>query len=152
MDIGFGGDPIVDEAMCLDRYPGHPGRHCGEVCKPTHLVGDAANLLWFRDGVLDYVFSSHVLEDFDDTAAVLVEWCRVLRPGGMLVLFLPDQKTYAKFCEDAGQQSNQAHKHAEFSLEWVRQRLPSNMEVVHAAFPVDYNPYSFEFVAQKQSP
>ena len=45
----------------------------------SSLVPKAKDLYWFRDGVLDYVYSSHLLEDYVDTEAVLREWLRVLR-------------------------------------------------------------------------
>jgi predicted SAM-dependent methyltransferase len=46
----------------------------------------------FDDGVAELIYSSHVLEYFDRAEAlrVLEEWKRVLRPGGVLRLAVPD--------------------------------------------------------------
>lgn len=151
LDIGFGGVPMVAHAICLDREEGHPHRAVFPDIWPTHLVGDATNLHWFKDGVLDWVASSHTLEDFEDTAGVLAEWCRVLKPGGNLVLFLPDQKTYVQHCASVNSLPNQAHKHAHFSLDYVKSCLPTNMRVIYEMWPVPNNPYSFDLVAQKQT-
>ena len=93
--------------------------------------------------------SSHVLEDFDDTSAVLREWFRVLRPGGKLVLFLPDQATYVAYCLANHALPNQAHKHAEFGLDFIKARLPEGGRIIHELFPVDGNPYSFDLVYEK---
>jgi len=53
--------------------------------------GDAYAL---PDGVFDYVLSSHCLEHLSDPVAALEHWKTRLRPGGVLVLYLPhpDQK------------------------------------------------------------
>jgi predicted SAM-dependent methyltransferase len=56
-------------------------------------VGDAHDLSRFTDGTFAEVYASHVLEHFDycaETAVVLREWHRVLRPGGTLYVSVPD--------------------------------------------------------------
>ena len=104
VDLGFGGDPINEAAIRVDLP--QPYAHTGSL--PVQLPGDASRLPWFRDGVLDYVYSSHLLEDFDDTKAVLSEWLRVLKPGGRLVLFCPDERVFREYCRRTGQP---AHGH-----------------------------------------
>jgi hypothetical protein len=73
----------------------------------------------------------------------------VIKLGGYLVLFLPDQAAYETHCKEHRLTPNGEHKHKDFSLAYVRKNLPSFMEVTRVAFPVDYNAYSFEFVARK---
>jgi SAM-dependent methyltransferase len=41
------------------------------------------------DQTLDYVFSSHCLEHLTHWPEALAEWLRVLKPGGILYLYLP---------------------------------------------------------------
>lgn len=150
IDIGAGGSPILPSAISIDREEGQRA-NVGEC--PIHLVGDAERLNWFADGALDFVYSSHCLEDFRDTKIVLKEWMRVLKYGGLLVLFLPDQATYEKHCAEYNTVPNQAHVHKNFSLEYVKQCLMDigvkPNDIVHAQFPVAYNPYSFEIVVRK---
>lgn len=145
LDIGPGGDPIVPGAVRVDLPS--PYSHVGGL--PPQLCGDASRLPWFRDECLDYVFSSHVLEDFDDPAAVLREWLRVVRPGGLLILYCPDEQTFREHCRRTGQPYNPHHKHAHFSLAWVKEilALQGGAEIVHEANLVDV--YSWELVIRK---
>src|SRR5699024_988995 len=39
----------------------------------------------FRDGTVDFVFASHVIEHFPDPIAALEEWCRVARDRVVIV-------------------------------------------------------------------
>lgn len=149
LDLGFGGDPILPSSICIDRAEDHASRSKCENPSPTHITGDIWNLEWFKDGSLDYVFSSHALEDAEDTRAVISEWMRVLKPGGHLVLFLPDQKTYEEDCRRRDYPPNKAHIHADFSLKFVKDRLPFKSRVVHEEWPFPGNPYSFAIVVKK---
>ena len=149
LDVGYGGDPILPSAITVDWLV--PAAQVGN--HPLNLGGDAMSLYWFNDDVLDYVFSSHCLEDFKDTESVLREWIRVVKPGGYLVLFLPDEQVYRKHCATTGQPYNCAHKIDDFSLSYVKHILLNeigNVEIVHENPLVDV--YSFELVARKQAP
>lgn len=148
LDLGHGGSAIVNHAICIDRRQDDP-RRSNVGTDPTHIIGDVFAPLPFKDNTLDFVFSSHCLEDAGDTAGVLAEWCRVLKPGGYLVLFLPDQKTYEGHALSNDYSPNQAHIHKDFSLAFVKARMPNGIVIEHERFPVDYNPYSFELVCQK---
>src|SRR5947209_9541505 len=52
------------------------------------IVADAAAIP-AADAKYDFVFSSHCLEHVPNTIRTLMEWGRILRPGGALVLILP---------------------------------------------------------------
>ncbi len=145
IDIGAGGDPIVPTAIVVDL----PTPYTVVGKSSVQLGGDARDLRWFKDGVLDYVFSSHVLEDFEETTAVLAEWLRVLKPGGRLIIYCPDQVKYADFCQRKGCPTNPHHVYADFSLAFVLNRLPASVPVeqLHADPSVD--DYSWELVLRK---
>jgi len=152
LDVGFGCCPVVPHAICMDRAEGHVDRGLIVADFPTHLVGDARHLYWFADGVLDAVSSSHCLEDFtlEETVPVLAEWLRVIKPGGYLCLFLPDQKTYVAYCNSRNELPNGSHKIADFNIDYVKgclAQLP--VEIVEAVWPFPGNPYSFAIVARK---
>lgn len=116
-DIGFGGDPITDAAVRIDFAT--PYATTGKA--PVQLGGDCRNLKWFRDNVLDFVYSSHVLEDFPEgeTGNVLREWVRVLKKGGRLILLLPDQQRYLAHCRRENQPVNPHHAIGHFSAEYI---------------------------------
>lgn len=147
VDLGFGGDPIVPHAIRVDMV--RPYTDVGS--ESVQLGGDAARLPWFTDGALDFVYSSHLLEDFDDTETVLREWLRVLRVGGRLIIFCPDEQAFRAHCARTGQPYNQHHKHETFSLAFAKELLAriGGTRVVHEVPLVDI--YSWELVAEKTS-
>jgi len=62
-------------------------------------VGHAADLRRFPDALFVAIYSSHVLEHMDytgDLQAGLREWRRVLAPGGLLYVSVPDLAVLAK--------------------------------------------------------
>ena len=142
IDIGAGGDPITETAIRIDLAV--PYTRVG--FSQAQLIGNGANLRWFADGCLDYVYSSHLLEDFKDTQVVLKEWCRVLRQRGRLVLFCPDEQAYRKHCADTGEGYNTHHKHEDFSLAKVKAML-GDMNILHEIALIDN--YSWDLVAEK---
>ena len=147
LDIGFGGDPIVPHAICMDL----PQPYAGYRNHPQHLHGDARNLWWFTDNCLDFVYSSHVLEDFEDTAAILDEWLRVCKVGGLLVLYLPDEQLYRDYCRRQGNPPNAHHIHDDFGLDFVKRILQQrcDVQVVHEESPSGI--YNLELVVRKTS-
>jgi len=115
IDIGFGGDPICEDVITFDRDISHPSyAHVGKNSRPD-FIGDANNLSMFEDESFDYVYSSHCIEDFEDTKSVLVEWIRILKPYGNLCLLFPDEQRYweVSACR------NTNHKHTNMGLSFM---------------------------------
>lgn len=61
-------------------------------------VATIDNLSFIQDSSVDLIYNCHVLEHFKrrDVERVLREWHRVLKPGGVLRVSVPD---FAKLCE-----------------------------------------------------
>lgn len=81
--LHIGGQQVREGWEILDARPGPIVNH----------VGDAADLSRFADGAFAEIYASHVLEHFDYKDALLAtlkEWFRVLEPGGVLRLSVPD--------------------------------------------------------------
>jgi SAM-dependent methyltransferase len=56
------------------------------------VVDDGARLASFAEASLDFVVANHVLEHVEDPIDALEHQLRVLRPGGVLYLTLPDAR------------------------------------------------------------
>ncbi|MBS0630853.1 MAG: methyltransferase domain-containing protein [Verrucomicrobia bacterium] len=156
IDIGFGGDPINASAIRMDLPS--PYAYTGD--NPVQLGGDCRHLKWIADNSLDYAYSSHVLEDFDrtETEAVLREWIRVVRPGGLVVLLLPDQVRYVEDCRKRGEVSadgivgNPHHSIADFSMRYVLE-VAARIGGVEKHHAIDQlGAYSFLLVLKKSAP
>lgn len=58
--------------------------------------GDAQLLAGVADGSYDFVHASHCLEHMVDARVALANWIRVTRPGGYLVIMVPDEDMYER--------------------------------------------------------
>ena len=70
-----------------------------------HIVRqDLTKPLPFADGSVDAVYSSHFFEHiyYSDAEAILKECFRVLKPGGVLRLALPDGEAWARELIESG--------------------------------------------------
>ena len=71
-------------------------RSMGEEPTPIDLKGHGASIP-VADNSQDFVLSSHVLEHIPDPISAFVEWQRVIRPGGYVVMIVPQPD--ALFCD-----------------------------------------------------
>lgn len=146
VDIGSGGDPVVPHAISVDLPD--PYTRVGDA--PIQWRGDGTALP-FMGGSLDFVYASHLLEDFADWMPALTEWTRVLKSGGHLVILLPDRERWAAAL-GRGQPPNLAHKHegsvGELSTYCERFGLEPILD--NYAAPEDPNEYTLIFVARKK--
>ena len=77
LDIGCGPDPVRPDARPFDL-----------------LDGDANDITRFIHEDFDYVYSSHCLEHMRDPRTALADWWTLVRPGGFLILVVPDEDLY----------------------------------------------------------
>jgi predicted SAM-dependent methyltransferase len=66
-------------------------------------VGDARDLRRFDDGAFDAIYASHVVEHLDykdELVVTLSGWRRVLAPGGVLYVSVPDLEALARLFLD----------------------------------------------------
>ena len=76
---------------------GYPHRH-------VHFVNHIDRLKMFMDDSVDLIYASHCLEHFKyrEIDRVLSEWIRVLKPGGVLRLSVPDFDKLLAIYSDTG--------------------------------------------------
>ena len=95
LDLGCGKEKLFDTEFCTGLDSGRDNELFGHVIN-ANIKQDVRNLAQFASGQQDYIFSSHVLEHipYAEVPGVLREWMRVLKTGGRLILYLPDDKQY----------------------------------------------------------
>jgi len=150
VDIGSGGDPVVHWAISLDLAPEAYAKYNADKppAHPIHIHCDC-RMLPFKDETLDWVYSSHLLEDFWPWKSILNEWKRVIKPGGKIIILIPDKELWTEAVIN-GQPPNCAHQHegkvgelTPFFFGWkIIRDSRTNL------FPGDY---SILFIAQKPS-
>ena len=59
---------------------------------PVDRVDNGETLATFDDECLDFIINSHMIEHTEDPISALNNWLRVLRPGGILYLVVPDMR------------------------------------------------------------
>lgn len=107
LDLGCGPFKTFPHFIGVDN--GHHDAQFGWKHKADIIVPTCENLDIFADGSCDMVFSSHLLEHIapDNVPKTLSEWCRVIKKGGHLILYVPDEDEYPKVGEDG---ANPDHK------------------------------------------
>lgn len=79
IDIGHGGDPVT------------PTVHGWEI-----EDGDAHSMPGVSDATYDFVYSSHSLEHMNDPETAVRRWWQILKPGGYLIISVPDRDLFEK--------------------------------------------------------
>ena len=81
IDIGCGDDPVTPDCRHWDREQ-----------------GDAQLLPGVQSAQFDWIYSSHCLEHLVDPAAALQRWWEALKPGGAMLIVVPDEDLYEQGC------------------------------------------------------
>jgi len=77
-------------------------RSRGDCLQWDREHGDAQELPGVPAEQFDWVYSSHCLEHLPDPHAALRRWWEVLKPGGWLLLVVPDEDLYEQGCWPSG--------------------------------------------------
>lgn len=87
VEIGAFKTPIDGiKPIYVDKFHEFAGERC-----LADFYGEACGLP-FHSNSLDYVASSHVLEHVANPVKAICEWYRVLKPGGMMYVVVPDRR------------------------------------------------------------
>jgi SAM-dependent methyltransferase len=81
IDIGCGNDPVTPACVHWDL-----------------AQGDAQELPGVAVNSFDWVYSSHCLEHLRDPFAAVARWWQVLKPGGWMLVVVPDEDLYEQGC------------------------------------------------------
>lgn len=86
IDIGAGPDPL---SRYVELFPAMASVKAWDL-----EDGDAQLMNGVAEASFDFVHSSHCLEHMHDPREALRNWLRILRPGGYLVVTVPDEDLY----------------------------------------------------------
>lgn len=109
IDVGCGSHKTHPDAIGVDLTKNAElGRFGSELGEPSaaDIQASGDNLNMFETGSLDYVIARHNLEHYVDPVLALIEWRRVLKPSGRLVIVVPDERYLNTIAMDP------THKHA----------------------------------------
>lgn len=103
LDLGCGPFKVFPHFIGVDN-----GHHWGTQGADV-VVETAEKIDFFATQSCDLVYSSHLLEhiEYEKVPATLQEWTRVIKPGGHLALYLPDEDEYPRVGEHG---ANADHK------------------------------------------
>jgi SAM-dependent methyltransferase len=114
LDIGCGTNRLDSNVFAIDQQGNKKYAHADYVkdCHDLEIsetVEFKGQVLAFNDNSLDFIFSSHCLEDFEDIPVVFMNWWKKLKHNGYMILLLPDMEggRYPK-CED--RHGNPSHR------------------------------------------
>jgi ubiquinone/menaquinone biosynthesis C-methylase UbiE len=141
-DIGFGGDKVMKVNCDGIDYPqpyAFAGKDKVDIACDV-IKGDIP----VADNTYDYVYTSHLIEDFADTADALKKFIRILRPGGNLILVFPDQPKYEIYCREINLPMNPYHVHADMGYDYMKRQLDAlpgiqYKELFKSNCAIDYN-------------
>lgn len=136
LDLGCGSRKVHPGAIGIDTVGGD-------------IQLDVTELPMFKNESMDYVFSSHCLEDIVDTEATLIEWWRVLKCGGYMVLYLPHKELYPNVGQVG---ANENHFH-DFMPDDILKIMEKNFafRLIRNDTHAEGDEYSFELVVQKMA-
>lgn len=77
IDIGCGNNPVTENCLAFDIEQ-----------------GDANHILDYVTDQFDYVWSSHCLEHMQDPNQCILDWWKLVKPGGYMILVVPDEDLY----------------------------------------------------------
>lgn len=149
VDIGCGTCRIDDMIPSIDQQSDYRYAH-------AQFVWNCKDLELFNDNVLDFIFSSHCLEDFEDIQGVFMKWWKKLKDGGLMLLLLPDMETgrYPKVDDPRGNPSHRTNtgKNYVFAmLEKLRAESVLEYEILQADTIPHNESCSIDFVIKKKA-
>ncbi|MCL2682701.1 MAG: class I SAM-dependent methyltransferase [Bacteroidales bacterium] len=113
IDIGCGSDPITPNVKTFDM-----------------VDGDANHITKFVNQTFDFVFSSHCLEHMINPYYALLEWWKLVKPGGVIIFIVPDEDLYEQGIFPS--RFNSDHKHT-FTISKAQSWSPVSVNVLDLA-------------------
>lgn len=129
LDVGCGEQKTFPHFIGVDN--GVDEALFGMPVKADIKIEDAGNLSIFGSQSFDAVFSSHLLEHIEPerVSDTLSEWCRIIKPKGYLVMYLPDEDSYPKVGETGANKDHKWNVNYDKVIEYM-DKVPRNWDLV----------------------
>jgi SAM-dependent methyltransferase len=85
-------DIIYDNAYARRIYAGRTYRFDERKSPGMQYAAEAADLSMIASGTYDALLSSHMIEHTSNPIRVLLEWTRIVRLGGLLLIIVPNKE------------------------------------------------------------
>jgi SAM-dependent methyltransferase len=108
IEFGAGGDPLSKNSITQDQF------------QPYTKVGDVKQILRGDCRAVPYVCDEFTYEEL---VPIILEWRRILKPGGFLIMNCPDQRVFKRHITLTGQGDNEAHREKCMSLFTFKDRV-----------------------------
>jgi len=125
LDIGGGPDPL---SLYVELFPRMKGVKTWDTND-----GDAEKLNGINDLDFDFIHSSHCLEHLKSPEIALKNWFRAVKPGGHLIVTVPDEDLY-----EQGQfpsTRNSDHKFT-FTIFKTKSWSPNSLNILDLVLPL----------------
>lgn len=129
LDVGCGMDQLSPDCNTFDMEKPYTSV---DPIKLTYR-GYAEAITKYVNKKYDILYSSHLLEDFENTTTVLNEWKKIIKDEGIMILLLPDQQRYVQKCRIFNEEPNVHHKIKNFGLGYMKEQCKlAGLEVIHS--------------------
>lgn len=93
VELGCGNKKTVPNAIGVDRIP--KGEEIPNLYEDSvaDVVADVEGELPFEENSVDTIIARHILEHCVDLITTLKNWTKILKPGGRLVIAVPDESS-----------------------------------------------------------
>lgn len=145
IDVGCGTARVDNMILSLDQNPNYMYAH-------AQFVWNCHNLDLFADGQLDFIFSSHCLEDFEDIPIVFMNWWKKIKIDGLMLLLLHMEGGRYKKVEEGGNPSHRTNVGKEYMYNLL-EKLKFEKNIEYEMLQQDTIPHnvscSIDFVIKK---
>jgi len=93
VDLGCGYKKTVENSIGVDRIP--KGEEVPNLYQNSvaDVVANVEDPLPFKDNSIDTIVARHILEHCIDVISTLKNWVKILKPGGRLIIAVPDESS-----------------------------------------------------------